>query len=297
MSKYFLLHHPCASAQLIATVDIGRFISSSHAQDVSSFLNYRNIESSPILQKATVIFRTKLSDSTPLQDAALELLKTCKSAEGLSTPRNSADSIKDAAKSTYAVKAALISLASASVRGPSSCNGFGVQSGRFTFLKVVNGNRDPLPPSVDERTRCVGGLWKTDNSWTSYTNGLQDANTLCQIPSLENAQRAILDLLSDMNDIIPAWMDTFDQSQKANFEFMRDQKAMAAELEKLQRRQREDLEDNHDAAKSAMTTLMAATESHVIEMTNSLREDLSTAGLELEQMKKVILLLPLVTPY
>lgn len=283
--------------QLTATIDIGSVMSPGYDQDVSSFPNYRNIESSPILQKATVIFQTKLSDSTPLQDAALELLKTCKSAEGLSTPKNSADSIKDAAKSTYAIKAALISLASASVRGPSSCNGFGVQSGRFTFLRVVNGNRDPLPPSVDERTRCVGELWKTDNSWTSYTNGLQDANTLCQIPSLENAQRAILNLLSDMNDIIPAWMDTFDQSQKAHFEFMRGQKAMTAELEELQRRQREDLEDNHLAAKSAMSTMMAATESHVSGMTNSLRKDLSTAGLELEQMKKVMLLLLILAPY
>ena len=145
--------------------------------------------------------------------------------------------------------------------------------------------------------RCVGELWKTDNSWTSYTNGLQDANTLCQIPSLENAQRAILDLLSDMNDIIPAWMDTFDQSQRAHLDFMREQRLRADELEELQRRQRDDMEDNHEAAKLAMTSMVAATESHVRMMTSSLREELGTAGLELEQMKKVILLLLTLSPY
>ena len=255
-------------------------------------MNYRNIDNSPILQKATVIFQNKLSDSTPLQDAALELLKICKSAEGLSTPTNSADAIKDAAKSTYAIRAALISLASASIRGPTSCNSFGVQSDRFTFLRAVNGNKDASPPSFDQRTRCVGELWKTDNSWTSYTNALQDANTLCQVPSLENAQRAILDLLSDMNDIIPAWMDSFDQSHRAHFDFMREQKAKANDLDQLQRRQREDMEDNHEAAKSAMSTMMAATKSHVAMMTNTLREELVTAGLELEQMKEVRLILP-----
>ena len=256
-------------------------------------MNYRNIENSPVLQKATIIFQTKLSDSTPLQDAALELLKTCKSAEGLSTPSNSADSIKDAAKSTYAIKAALISLASASVKGPSSCNSFGVQSDRFTFLKAVSWNKDPNSvPSVNERTRCVGELWKTDNSWTSYSNGLQDANTLCQVPSLENAQRAILDLLSDMNDIIPAWLDIFDQTQKASFEFLREQKARAEELAELQRRQREDMEDSHEAAKITMSTMMAATRSHVDDMTTNLREELVSAGLEMGQMKQVRCVLP-----
>ena len=278
--------------QLTFAVDIASVPSNSYDHDVSGFLNYRNIENSPILQKATIIFQTKLSNSTPLQDAALELLKTCKAAEDLSTPTNSADSVKDAAKSTFAIKAALISLSSAAVRGPSSCDGFGVQSHRFNFLATVKGNKESFSlPSTNERTRCVGELWKTDNSWTSYSNGLQDANTLCQVPSLENSQRAILDLLSDMNDIVPAWLDSFDESQKAHLEFMREQKARATDLQELQRRHREGMEDTHEAVKSTMEMMMANTKSHVDTMTSTLREELVDAGLELSHMKSVSLIL------
>lgn len=240
------------------------------------------------MQKATIIFQTKLSDSTPLQDAALELLKTCKSAEELSTSKLSPDSLKDAAKSTYAIKAALVSLASASVPEPKSCTGFGVQSGRFTFLAAVKGKTSQSSStSASDRSLCVSELWKTDNSWTSYSNGLQDANTLCQVPSLENAQRAILDLLSDMNSIIPAWLDTFDQTQHAQLEFMRQQKAYAEQLDELQRRQREDMEDNHDAARSAMESMMSVTKSHVDTMTVALRGELVSAEMSINDMRKV----------
>ena len=270
-------------------VNIPHAVSDDHEQDIVGLLSYRNVENSPILQKATVIFQTKLSDSSPLQDAALELLKTCKSAENLSTPSKSVDSIKDTAKSTYAIKAALISLAAASIKGPGACNSFGVQSDRFTFLNAVNGMRGrDLAPSFDDRTRCVGDLWKTDNSWTSYSNGLQDANTLCQVPSLENAQRAILDLLSDMNNIIPAWLETFNESQRSHLEFMRQQKARAEDLEELQRRQRNDMENNHEAAKTVMNSMVDDARTNVDIMTSNLRAELASAGLNIAEMSQAV---------
>jgi hypothetical protein len=276
---------------LTCGVDVANIAPRAYDQDVYEILNHRSLESSPILQKATVIFQTRLSNSTPLQDAALELLKTCKAADDLSTPQKSADVVKDSAKSTYAIKAALISLASAGVPGPSACKGFGTQPERFAFQNVVYGNRGAdSQPSVNEHTRCVRELFDMDNSWTSYSNALQDANTLCQVPTLENAQRAILDMLSDMNEIVPAWLQTFDEAQKSHLEFMRQQKATAADLSELQRRQREDLEDTHEAAKSALDTMMAATHSHVDGMTGDLRRELVSANLDVEQMKMVGLL-------
>lgn len=273
---------------LTPTVDVLKIGSSNHGEDINGFIAYRDLDKSPILQKATIIFQTKLTDSSPLQDAALELLKTCKSAEGLSTPSRSADSIKDAAKSTYAIKSALISQAGAGISCPATCSSFEYGSNQFTFFEAVKGKpRHDSIPTPSERSACVSDLWEKDNSWTSYSNGLQDANTLCQVPGLENAQRAILDLLSDMNSIIPEWLETMDQHQKAQIEFLRQQKSHVAQLDELQRRQREDFEDHHEAAKNAVSSFIDDTKSYLSSMTTGLRQQLTSADITIEQMRKV----------
>jgi hypothetical protein len=256
--------------------------------DISSLITYRDLDKSPILQKATIIFRTKLADSSPLQEAALELLKTCQSADDLSTPSNSVDNIKDAAKATYGIISALVNQAAAGVGPSAACRNFEPGSHQFTFLDAVKGKRRHYPaPTVSERSACLRDLWKKDNSWTSYSNGLQDANTLCEVPDLENAQRAILDLLSDMNFIIPEWINTMNEAQSAQVEFLRQQKLYVTELNEMQRRQREVFEDNNEAAKTAMASFMDDTKSHLDDMTTGLRRQLSSADMSVEQMRQV----------
>jgi hypothetical protein len=256
--------------------------------DISSLITYRDLDKSPILQKATVIFRTKLADSSPLQEAALELLKTCKSADDFSTPSNSVDNIKDAAKATYGIKSALVNQAAAGIGSSAACRNFEPRSRQFTFLDAVKGKRRHHPAStVSERSACLKDLWKKDNSWTSYSNGLQDANTLCEVPRLENAQRAILDLLSDMNFIIPEWISTIDEAQKAQVEFLRQQKLHITELNEMQHRQREDFLDNNEAAKNAIASFVEDTKSHLDDMTAGVRRQLSSADMSVEHMRQV----------
>jgi hypothetical protein len=256
--------------------------------DISTMITYRDLDKSPVLQKAADIFRTKLTDSSPLQEAALELLKTCKSAEDLSTPSNSVQNIKESAKATYAIKYALLNQAAAGVESPAACRSFGPGSRQFTLFDAVKGRRrHDSVPTTSERTACMKDLWKKGNSWTSYSNGMQDANTLCEVPDLENAQRAILDLLSDMNFIIPEWINTMNELQNAHLEFLRQQKAHVAEMNEMQRRQREEFEDNNEAAKAAMACFMDDTKSHLEDMTNGLRGQLLSADMSVEQMRQV----------
>jgi hypothetical protein len=279
---------PCLDDQLTGSVDVASLTQGVNHQELSEFLAYRSIESSPLLQKATIIFQQKLSDSTALQEAALELLKNCKSAEGLSTFHNSAESLKEAAKSKYAITAALLLLQSAGVRGPSTCTNIAYQPERSNFLTLLKGKKPHRSlPSEDERSLCLNDLFKTDNSWTSFASSLQDANTLCQVPSIENAQRAILDLLSDFQTIIPAWMETFDEVQRTHLEFQREQRTRAEDLHQLQSQQREEMVDSHDAAKSAMTSMMLANKHYMDKMATDLTNDLGSARVDVDQMRKV----------
>ncbi len=279
---------PCLWYQLMGAVDVASFTQGENQQELSGILAHRNIESSPLLQKATIIFQQKLAESTALQEAALELLKNCKSAEGISAVSDSAESLKEAAKSKYAITAALLLLQSAGVRGPSKCTDIVYQPGTpkiFTLLKGRKAYRSL--PSEKERSLCLNELFQTDNSWTSYTSSLQDANTLCQVPSLENAQRAILEMLSDFQTIIPAWAETFEETQRTHLEFLREQRTRAQELSQLHRQQRDEIVDTHNEAKSAMTSMMHANKQHIDRMATELTTNLGSAHRDVEQMRKV----------
>ena len=243
------------NALLTVSVEVGNVGGASVERDLSAILSYRNVEQNSVLSKASIIFKDKLSTSSILQEAALNLLRTCKGASGLDDAASNVEQVKEAAKQAYSIKATFVDLESAGITGPSTCNSIlGRSSG--SWLVASRSGRDV--PTSETLSVCLHDLFKTHNSWTSYIGHLEEANTLCEVPGLDNAPRMIMEILKDFNDIIPTWAEMFDLQQQQQLSFMQTQREYAHEMEELQRRQREDLDDNHLVAQSTIDKIMNA---------------------------------------
>ena len=255
-------------------------------------LTFRDMNDDPILRKASDIVTTKLAGSTLLQDAAVKLIQTCKIAND--RPDSSAVSagrVKEIAKQLYSIKATDVSLDAAGVKSPKACNPFCDRSQTSWFgagyFSVVDADDFIDPAVAHDRSVCLKELYKVDNTWTSYSNHLQDANSLCEISSVEHAPRMMLELLKDMTEVVPSMIEMFRQQKTQHEQHILQMQQHGRDLGELHRKQLQDNEDQHEAAKEFIKTVLEKTKTNAQEMTSELRTDLLAVGGDVVEIQRV----------
>ncbi|RMZ83243.1 hypothetical protein DV738_g1352, partial [Chaetothyriales sp. CBS 135597] len=228
-----------------SVVDVGNYASRNHEIDV--FLSHRNLDD-PLVQKATLIIKTKLAGSTGLQDAAAKLIKTCTTMAG-GRSSSSVGAKKEMAQQIYAIKATDYTIASAA---------------------------------------CTQELFKVDNLWTSYTNHLQDARTLCEVGSAEHAPKAMLELLSDMAESVPPIVEMLKDAVTRQQE-LRDQMQKGAEEAEARHRDRlREEEELHVASMQRANEIFGALQRHASQLETGLRSQLLHANEDVNAVSKAL---------
>jgi hypothetical protein len=167
----------------------------------------RDVDGNVVLKKAAMIFHEKLAQSDGLQQAALDLLHTCKAVKESDDSKLGQDEIA-MAKKLYAIRATLTDLAGASADQPSACTDL-VVTRRDTWYSLWRSSNSGNKAQYSGINGCVKALFDNSNSWTSFKTHGQDANTLCEVPGTDYAARMIIDMLNDVNGIIPDWLNAF----------------------------------------------------------------------------------------
>ena len=274
------MRSPSLELPLTRPVEVGAW-----KDELASLITSRDIESNPILSKAEIIFKSKLSNNTPLQEAAIGLMKSCRSADKTSTSHSNTASAKETAQQIYAIKASLVDLEVAGQVAPSSCPKIShpVQPSWMTFYQS--------PTPVEENVKlCLNDLYKTDNKWTSYISHLQEANTLCQVPSVDNASLMIMEMLKDFQTVIPSWTELFNQQQQHAADFMHEQIRFASDLADTQLQIATDAELKSNQIKQSMDSFMESTQARTDQLAASLEDALKAAQFEKEARREVSLL-------
>lgn len=246
-------------------------------------------EDNQVLKRASTIIKTKLAGSTPLEDAAAKLIQSCKTAESQGIHSSSIGSIKDAAKQTYAIKATLHSLSTAGEPLPSACE---VLSGRrrtsWFSSSLFSPRADSATPGANEVHQvCLGQLWRIGTAWTSYTSHLQDANSLCEVASVEHAPRLLLDLLNDVSELVPGLFEMLKRQEAQHASALEKQREHQERVSALQAEHIQDAKDHHTAVKALASDVLEQTRRHVQGMTGQLRNDIMAAGGDIEEIKRV----------
>lgn len=255
--------------------------------NLDSLMTDRNIDGNVVLQRAAIIFKDRLSTSTPLQDAALDLLHFCKAAKDIADPRSAKD-MEEKAKQIYAVRAAIIDLTSASVDAPRACVSLGRPSQRSWYQSMKSSlSHDANSFSSNEISACLREFFKVDNSWTSFTSHRQDANTLCEVPGTDNASRMIMELLQDMNTIVPDWINTFRSEQEAHRVELERRKNSIEEIIELEARHKEELDDSHRDSKIKVAEMVRAWHDHFSDMKQRSTVEMTDLRGHVGQMRKV----------
>ena len=277
MGKFSLLQ--TSKSVLTSLVELGNY-----NNELASLITSRDIESNPILSKAEIIFKSKLSNNTPLQEAAIGLMKACKHADESSSSEKSTASAKETAQQVYAIKASLVDLEVAGQAAPSSCPKIShpVQPSWMMFYQS--------PTPVEENVQiCLIELYKVDNKWTSYISHLQEASTLCQVPSVDNASLMIMEMLKDFQTVIPSWTELFNQQQQQSSDFMREQIRFAGDLADTQLQIANDAELKSAQFKQSMDSLMKSTQSRTDELAATLADAVKAAQSEKKALNEVSL--------
>ncbi|RMZ91315.1 hypothetical protein DV736_g1460, partial [Chaetothyriales sp. CBS 134916] len=282
---------PIAKASALATsaVNVGNYGSEDYEMDV--FLSHRNL-GDPLLQKATLIIKTKLAGSTILQDAAAKLIKTCSTMSSEHKPSTSVGAQKETAQQIYAIKATDHSLASASQMSPKACNVFCARPPLSWFrkrhLEVIDSDNLNESTMAHHRVACIQELFQVDNLWTSYSNHLQDARTLCEVGSADHAPRAMLEFLGDMAEAVPPVVEMFKDAVIRQQELREQMRKNAEEAEAMHRKRVREEEKLHVASMHRAGEIFGALQRHASQLEISLRTQLLHANEDVDAVSQVL---------
>ena len=254
--------------------------------NVAGVIRYRDVDGNIVLTRAAAILKERLSDSTPLQDAAMDLLHMCKSSKD-TKDATAARQTKDKAKKIYAVRAAMVDISAASAVAPQSCSAL-LQTRQRFWQRTRSSLTDPINlPSNRELDACVKELFDIGNMWTSFISHGQDANTLCEVPGTDNAARMIVELLDTVNGVIPEWLNMFRSEQDAWKQELEERTVRLEENKKLEEQHKHDAQQEHEASKARLTELQRIAKSQVDRMDDHLQAKLADLTGRIDQLNTV----------
>jgi hypothetical protein len=263
---------------------IADFPSGTSEIDLLETLSHRDIKGHVVLQKAATIFQQRLSSSQPLQDAAMDLLRSCRAAKD--KPDSSTDKKREEkAKKLYGIRASIVDLTSASVKVPQPCAVLIGAAQRSWYQSLRSTTEDGYSDS--EISNCLKDYFQIDNAWTAFINHRQDANTLCEVPGTDNAARMIMEILNDVNGIIPDWLNTFRAEQEAYEAHLVRQKSVLQEVMELERAHQQALQAGHQQHKGRLEELMSLFGRELTRARERNSAEMSELGLDVSRLQQV----------
>ncbi|ETN39318.1 uncharacterized protein HMPREF1541_05541 [Cyphellophora europaea CBS 101466] len=265
-------------------ISLAGFPSATPEMDLINSITHRDINNNVVLKRAASIFQERLAASNPLQEAALDLLGSCKDAKEIDD-LNLSQISEEKAKKLYAIRATIVDLTGASIDAPKQCAASTESARRrwYQSLRLTPFGNDGS--SENDISACLKELFKVDNSWTSFVSHRQDANTLCEVPGSDNAARRIIELLNDVNGIIPDWIKAFRAEQDAHAASLERQQAFLQHIDELEKKYKAGRERDHEANKARMSELLDSFNAQYDAMNRQAHAGLSDLGGSVAQMQ------------
>ena len=193
--------------------------------ELIAFLSYGDVNSLPAFEEAATIIKTKIATTSNLQDAAVNLINTCKL---MTTQDHASVAKKDAAKQNYAIRSTAHELNSAKMKIPKACDLFcdrQPQASWYSYPSAPDPNDLNDPATSASRAECIKNLYSTSQTWNSYENAMQDARTLCEAASIENAPAILNTMLDELYGAIPPAVKVIQESTSFASHMMSEQQA------------------------------------------------------------------------
>jgi hypothetical protein len=245
----------------------------------------RDVKGNLVLQKAAMIFHDKLAQSDALQEAALELIHTCKAAKEIDNGKLSLEKI-DLAKKLYAIRATLIDLSGASADHPAACSDL-TGTRQDTWYTLWRSFKDGSQGQQAAISGCLKSLFESSNSWTSFKAHGQDANTLCEVPGTENAARVIMNLLNDVNQIIPDWLNAFHAEQEESTKVLERRREILESIVELEQHIKNERLQAQEDTKAHSQLMFNGIDTHVANIIEEADNGMAQMGTGFSQIRQV----------
>lgn len=258
-----------------------------------SSIIHRDVNGNVVLKRAAMIFQRRLSHSDALQDAAMDLIHTCKAAKDEDNTITALDEMS-MAKKLYAIRATLFDLTSASVKHPSTCSDLTGPIGQRTWYQSLWRSSDGK--AHEHLNRCVKALFDLSNSWTSYKTHGQDADTLCDVPGTDNAARMIMDMLNDVNGIIPDWLNAFRAEQEESTKVLERRREILEDIIELEGQLKQERVKHHEEAKAQASAFLDVADARFTSLFRQADADVLHIGNHVSQLQDVSMATPTYEP-
>ena len=207
---------------------------------------YTNEES---LAQAVHILKRADTWSTCKRAAMKQLTSSCQSLDGTATKEEMFGEALEKVQRLFAARSAGCEFDDAGIPFPFQCSAI------MSFSTPARKTKADADIGKDELKSCLNAINAREQSWTSYNNGLQIADVVCQAASSEVDREAALKLLQNLAETIehlhPVTSDILRQAvayREEEIQFMQ-------QLRSLQEEHTQDLADAYETGMSSMNRL------------------------------------------
>ena len=247
--------------------------------DLTDLLAYRDLDQDPVIVKAMHVIDSLATQSTCHQQAAAQLLVTCKAAGKDSALGPGRHEFLERTKSTYAVRVAVCETGEGRAAVPAAC-GLVVNMSQHlqNELKVVNSK---------DLASCLEAMMAEHYYWTSYSNNRQEATTLCQAGSLEASKQDALHSYQQLAELLPDFRDILSSTRSQWLSFLNRQKENVQDITALQQKNRAEVEEQHKAEMGAFQHAMSAAKAGLESVSQTLHRSMEKTGSDIGHTQDV----------
>ncbi|KAI1628526.1 hypothetical protein EDD37DRAFT_11362 [Exophiala viscosa] len=248
--------------------------------DLTDLLAYRDLDQDPVFEKAMHVIDSLATQSTCHQQAAAQLLITCKAAGKDSKLGPGRHEFLERTKSTYAVRVAVCETGEGRAAVPVACKlVLSMPPHLQGDLEVVNGKN---------LASCLEAMMAEHYYWTSYSNNRQEANTLCQAGGLEASRLDALHSYQKLAELLPDFRNILSSTRTQWLSFLKQQEESAQDITELQQKNRAEVEEQHKAEMGAFQHAMSAAKEDLESVSEALHRSMAKTGSGVSQTQEAL---------
>ena len=247
--------------------------------DLTDLLAYRDVEQDPVFEKAMHVIDSLAAQSTCHQQAAAQLLITCKAAGKDSKLGSGRHEFLERTKSTYAVRVAVCETGEGRAAVPAAC--------RLVLDMPQHSQGDLEVINSKQLASCLEALMTEHYYWTSYSNNRQEANTLCQAGSLEANMHEALHSYEKLAELLPDFRDILSTTRTQWLSFLKQQEASVQDITELQQKNRAEIKEQHKSEMGAFQHAMSAAKDGLASVSHTLHRSMEKTGSDIDHTQQV----------
>ncbi|KIV80555.1 hypothetical protein PV11_08048 [Exophiala sideris] len=247
---------------------------------LTDLLAYRDLDQDPVLKKAMHVIDNLVTQSTCHQQAAVQLLVTCKAAGKDSKLGQGRHEFLERTKSTYAVRVAVCETGEGRAAVPAAC--------RLVLDMPQNLQGDLEVVNSKNLASCLEALMTEHYYWTSYSNNRQEANTLCQAGSVEASTSEALHSYQKLAELLPDFRDILSTTRTQWLDFLKQQKENAQDITEIQQKSRAEVEEQREAEMDAFQHAMSAAKDDLESVSETLYRSMAKTGSGISQTQEAL---------